>query len=49
MAVCKLNHGPFIAAENGHVVLKGANLMGKPAGNWVWLDEFGRVEKTEQH
>jgi hypothetical protein len=46
MAICKLNHGPFIAAENGHVVLEGENRMGRPTGTWTWFDKSGKVEKT---
>ena len=49
MAICKLKHGPFIAAENGHVVLQGENRMGQPSGNWTWFDKSGKVERTEKH
>ena len=32
MAKCQLAHGPFVAAENGHVVVKGEYSMGKSIG-----------------
>jgi hypothetical protein len=48
MAICKLNHGPFIAAENGHVALEGENRMGQPSGTWTWFDKSGKIEKTEK-
>jgi hypothetical protein len=46
MAICKLDHGPFIAAENGRVVLEGENRMGQHIGNLTWFDKSGKVEKT---
>jgi hypothetical protein len=46
MAICKLKHGPFIAAENGRVVLEGENRMGRPIGTLTWFDKSGKVEKT---
>jgi hypothetical protein len=49
MAICKLNHGLFIAAEKGHVVLEGENRMGQPSGNWTWFDKSGKVEKIVKH
>jgi len=37
MAICKLDHGPFAAAENGRVVLQGENRMNQRSGSWTGL------------
>jgi hypothetical protein len=34
MAICQVNHGPFVVARNGRVVLKGENDMGEPTIVW---------------
>lgn len=47
--VCKLKHGPFIAAEDGRIALEGEYNMGKPSGTWIWYDKSGRVQKTEKY
>ena len=47
--VCKLKHGPFIAAENGRVVLEGEYKLGKPSGTWRWYDNTGKLQKTETY
>jgi hypothetical protein len=47
MAVCQLEHGPVLMAEDGHVVIEGQNAMGKPQGEWRWLDKDGKVVRTE--
>lgn len=47
IAICKIEHGSFVAAENGKIVLAGENAQGKPAGEWRWFDSNGKVEKSE--
>ena len=47
--VCKLKHGPFVAAEGGRVVLEGEYDMNKPSGVWKWYDEGGKVYRTEKY
>jgi hypothetical protein len=47
MAVCQLEHGPVLMAEGGHIAVEGKNTMGKPQGEWRWLDENGKVVRTE--
>ena len=32
---------------DGHVVIEGQNAMGKPQGEWRWLDKDGKVVRTE--
>jgi hypothetical protein len=49
IAICKLDHGPFVAARGGKVVMRGQNDSGKPTGEWLWYDEKGQVEKKQQH
>lgn len=46
-AVCLMEHGPIVIAENGHVVIEGAHSLGKQAGEWRWLDPAGKVVRTE--
>lgn len=48
-AVCLLNHGRFVIAEFGHVVIEGQYDMGKKVGEWRWLDASGKVVRTERH
>jgi hypothetical protein len=47
MAVCQLEHGPVLMAEDGRIVIVGTNALGKPQGEWRWLDEDGNVARTE--
>lgn len=43
--VCKITHGPFVAFEQGHVVIRGQYDNGKEAGVWRWYGADGIVEK----
>ena len=47
MAICKIEHGSFAAAENGKIVIVGENIHGKAAGEWRWFDSNGKLEKSE--
>ncbi|HEX9391572.1 MAG TPA: hypothetical protein VF928_09695 [Usitatibacteraceae bacterium] len=47
MAICKVDHGPFAAAENGKILLIGENAQGKPTGEWRWFNSNGDLEKSE--
>lgn len=48
-AVCVLEHGPTMIAEYGYIKIEGQNEMGKPVGEWRWLDASGKVVRTERH
>ncbi|HLK97433.1 MAG TPA: hypothetical protein VK364_06665 [Hymenobacter sp.] len=43
---CKILNGPFVAAENGYVHLRGQYEGGREAGTWRWYDRSGNVVKT---
>ena len=47
MATCKTDHGPFVAAENGRVVLTGQYAHGKETGEWRWYNDKGEVDRKE--
>jgi hypothetical protein len=49
MAICQIPHGPVAMAEGGHIVVLGENSMGKQYGEWSWIDEKGKVVRTERH
>lgn len=42
---CKINHGPFVAFEQGYVQLRGQYDNGKEIGIWRWYDKDGKVLK----
>ena len=42
---CYVRNGPFVAAENGYVRLRGQYEAGKETGVWLWYDQNGRVVK----
>lgn len=42
---CYVRSGPFIAAENGYVHLRGQFKEGKEVGVWRWYDKQGNVVK----
>jgi hypothetical protein len=48
-AVCLMENGPIIIAENGHVVIEGQYAMGKKVGEWRWLDANGKIVRTERN
>lgn len=48
-AVCIMESGPIVIAEGGHVVIEGQYLNGKQVGEWRWLDESGKVVRTERY
>ena len=43
--ICKIAHGPFVAFESNHVVLRGQYENGGKSGIWRWYDSNGKVEK----
>lgn len=43
---CKIASGPFVAAENGYVHLRGQYEAGREVGIWRWYDRDGNVVKT---
>jgi hypothetical protein len=43
---CKITNGPFVAAENGYVHLRGQYEAGREVGIWRWYDRDGNVVKT---
>jgi hypothetical protein len=47
MAICKVKHGPFMAAENGKIRVVGENNNGKPSGEVKWFDANGKLERSE--
>ncbi|OGB21858.1 MAG: hypothetical protein A3I66_10295 [Burkholderiales bacterium RIFCSPLOWO2_02_FULL_57_36] len=49
VVACKLNHGPYIAAEHGHVVIKSEYSMGKLIGETKVFDASGKVVKSESN
>lgn len=40
---CKINHGPFVAWDNGYVHIRGQYDMGKQTGLWCYYNEQGQV------
>jgi len=40
---CKVMHGPFIAADEGYVQIRGQYDNGVPDGIWNFYDEDGNV------
>jgi len=48
-AVCLQRIGPSVVAENGRIQLEGQYARDKQTGEWRWLDESGKVVRTEQH
>ena len=42
---CKLQSGPFLAAENGYVHFRGQYKAGKEVGIWRWYDKEGNIVK----
>ncbi|KAB2900910.1 MAG: hypothetical protein F9K31_03625 [Dokdonella sp.] len=42
---CYIKNGPFVAAEDGYVHLRGRFDNGKEAGVWRWYDRAGNVIK----
>jgi antitoxin component YwqK of YwqJK toxin-antitoxin module len=47
MAACKLDHGPFLAAEKGRLVLEAEYYMGQKIGKIKLYDKNGKIEKVE--
>lgn len=43
--ICTLDHGPFVAFENGYVHIRGQYWYGKEVGTWKWFGPGGNVEK----
>ncbi|HEY0334072.1 MAG TPA: hypothetical protein VGC74_10225 [Stenotrophomonas sp.] len=43
---CKITDGPFVAAENGYIHLRGQYEAGREVGIWRWYDKGGSVTKT---
>jgi len=43
---CKVMHGPFIAADEGYVQIRGQYDSGVPDGIWNFYDENGNVVAT---
>lgn len=48
-AVCIMENGPVAIAEGGRVVIEGKYANGKPVDEWRWLDESGKVVRTERY
>ncbi len=38
-------HGPWLAAENGKLRMRGTYTSGQPTGLWQWYDDDGKVQK----
>jgi len=43
---CEVIHGPFIAADEGHIQIRGQYNYGVPDGIWNFYDEDGNVVTT---
>lgn len=43
---CKILNGPFVAADNGYVHLRGQYEAGRAVGIWRWYDRDGVVTRT---
>lgn len=43
---CEIADGPFVAAENGYIHLRGQFESGRKAGVWRWYDRNGVVTRT---
>lgn len=48
-AVCLQKHGPSVIAEHGRIKIEGQYSGDKQVGEWRWLDESGKVVRTEKH
>ncbi|MEO6278192.1 hypothetical protein [Roseateles sp.] len=47
-AVCLQRRGPSVIAEYGRIKIEGQYAEDKQVGEWRWLDESGKVARTEQ-